>query len=81
MQMTIKAKLDTTGRVTIPKFFRDELWMEENEPLEVKLTPGGVFIRSEKPKCMFCGEATKNEYKGRPVCIDCIRNMYAEKSL
>ena len=40
----IKRKVDSIGRIVVPKEFRDELGIENGEPLEIFLTNKGILL-------------------------------------
>lgn len=73
----IVKKLDSLGRLTIPRELREVLGLERND--SVKFVPYGttVVIRRHTPAiCIFCGSIEGMiVYKGKSICSECIMDL------
>ncbi|MBE6701788.1 MAG: AbrB/MazE/SpoVT family DNA-binding domain-containing protein [Ruminococcaceae bacterium] len=69
-----KAKLDTQGRIVIPKPFRAELNIVEGAPLMITCEGGAVIVRPDKSTCALCGSHMKSDNKMR-LCDKCIKDV------
>lgn len=68
-----KAKLDTQGRIVIPKPFCKELNITEGSPLIITLESGAVTIRPDHSICKLCGSPMESE-KSLQLCNKCIED-------
>lgn len=72
----IVRRIDSLGRVVIPKELRKAYNIDENDPLEIFTDNDGIIIRKydRNKKCVFCGENDVNqllEHKSVAVCKVC----------
>ena len=72
-------KLDTLGRISLPKKVVRDLKIERNSAMDISIE--GDTIRLEKyfPQCTLCGN-TENikQFKGRNICAECIEEASAK---
>lgn len=72
-------KIDTLGRIIIPKPVRRTYGLEPNDELEIFTEENAIVLTKHCPTCTFCGEANDLvKYKGKNVCKNC-REELADK--
>jgi len=72
----IVRKVDELGRIVLPIELRRTLDIAERDELEIYLDDDKVVLRKYEPSCIFCGSPRELvAYRGRNVCMDCIRKM------
>lgn len=66
-------KIDSLGRVVIPKRIRIRLDIKPGEALEVYTDDEGIMLRKYIQKCIFCGNEEKLSKKdGKCICAECV---------
>lgn len=71
-------KLDSLGRIVLPKSLRKELSINEGDDIEMYVDEdGNVVLDKYVPRCVFCDAAksTVIEFKGKTICQDCLTDM------
>lgn len=69
-------KIDELGRIVIPIELRKILDIQEKDSLGISLTENGIFIKKEKPTCVFCNSDTElQSFYGKNICKTCIKNL------
>lgn len=69
-------KIDELGRVVIPVELRKFLDIKERDSLEISLNEGNIFIKKERPSCIFCNSNVDlKNYCGKNICKNCIKNL------
>lgn len=74
-------KLDSLGRICIPKNFRDYLGLVEGENDEVSVEffvrEDQIILKKYEPvlSCVFCGDVTEGKFKGLRVCGGCLEEI------
>lgn len=68
----IQSTMDSKGRITIPRIFREELKMEDGGSVDVSLNLGSLVIKPSQPRCVFCNSITTNTLLNRYVCPECV---------
>ena len=71
-------KLDSLGRIVLPKSLRKELNIHEGDDIEMYVDEdGNVVLDKYVPRCVFCDEAREEmtNFKGKIICCDCLKNM------
>lgn len=69
-------KIDELGRIVIPIELRKLLDIQERDSLGISLTENGIFIKKEKPSCVFCNSDTElQSFYGKNICKNCIKNL------
>lgn len=72
----IVRKVDEQGRVVLPIELRRTLDLGERDELEIYMEDDKVVLRKYEPACIFCASSFGLvTYRGKNVCMDCIRNM------
>ena len=67
-------KIDTYGRIVVPKEIRDMLNFEEESDIEMLIDQGNKRLILEKYHrgCIFCGEIENTKkFKDKVICEDC----------
>ena len=68
----IQSKMDDKGRITIPRYLREELDLEDGGSVDITLNLGSLVIKPSQPRCVFCNKITTNKLLTRYVCPDCV---------
>ncbi len=68
----ITRKLDETGRIVLPKAFREVLGIKRKDDVEISLDDGCITLKKPQKTCSFCGGADVIIFKGKPLCKKCI---------
>jgi transcriptional pleiotropic regulator of transition state genes len=71
-------KLDSLGRIVLPKSLRRQLNIKEGDSIEMFVDDqGNVVLDKYIPRCTFCENSSENmaEYKGKTICRDCLNIM------
>lgn len=72
----IVRKVDELGRIVLPIELRRTLDIAVRDELEIYLDDDKVILKKYEPSCIFCSSPRNLvSYRGRNVCMDCIRNM------
>lgn len=72
----IVRKIDSIGRIVMPKEARTMLGMSELEPVEMYVDNDGLVIKKYQPQCIFCDSFEEVvDYKGSRVCKACLRKL------
>lgn len=69
----ITRRIDSLGRLGIPKEIRDTFGWEEKTQLEIFTDAGDVVVvKRYQPGCQFCGEVDDTkEFHGKLICSKC----------
>jgi len=68
-------KLDSLGRIVLPKSLRRQLNIKVGDDIEMFVDEdGNVVLDKYLPRCIFCENVSDNlvEYKGKVICRDCL---------
>lgn len=71
-------KLDSLGRIVLPKSLRKELSISEGDDIEMYVdNDGNVVLDKFTPRCVFCDTVKTDtiDFKGKVVCSDCLKDM------
>ncbi|KEH91653.1 AbrB family transcriptional regulator (plasmid) [Clostridium botulinum C/D str. BKT12695] len=70
-------KVDSLGRVVLPKELRRTLDIVEDETsMEIFVKGEDVILRKHQPACVFCGEASEViQHKGKNICKSCLKEL------
>ena len=72
----IVRKVDELGRIVLPSELRRTLDIAVRDELEIYLDDDKVVLKKYEPSCIFCASPRNLvSYRGRNVCMECIRNM------
>lgn len=72
----IVRKIDTLGRIVLPKETRRIFDIESGTPLEIFVEDDAIILKKYVPTCIFCGTAKNiTNFKGKRVCENCIDTL------
>ncbi|AUM88319.1 AbrB/MazE/SpoVT family DNA-binding domain-containing protein [Clostridium botulinum] len=73
----IVRKIDSLGRIVLPKELRKALNIKDNEtPLEIYTEGEEIILKKYEPACIFCGEAKEViNFKGKNICKICLKEL------
>lgn len=72
----IVRKVDELGRIVLPIELRRTLDIAVRDELEIYLDDDKVVLKKYEPSCVFCASSRNLvSYRGRNVCMECIRHM------
>lgn len=73
----IVRKIDSLGRIVLPKELRKALNIKDNEtPLEIYTEGEQIILKKYAPACIFCGEASEViNFKGKNICKSCLKEL------
>lgn len=72
----IVRKVDELGRIVLPMEIRRIMGIAERDALVISMNENEIVIRKHEPICLFCGSnRSLREFRGKTVCVDCIRDM------
>ena len=75
----IVRKVDELGRIVLPIELRRTMDINEKDPLEIFVDDSCIVLKKYEPACIFCKNARDIiNYKGRNICVDCIRELKGE---
>ena len=67
-------RIDSLGRLCIPKSVRDSLNFQEYTPIEIYIENGKIILENYKNACSFCGTINAEEFiefKSHLICGQC----------
>jgi transcriptional pleiotropic regulator of transition state genes len=71
--------IDELGRIVIPIEIRKSFGLREKDPLEISVKDETILLSKPRTVCVFCGrDEPLEEYRGRPICRVCIRELAAQ---
>lgn len=73
----ITRKVDSLGRVVIPKELRNKLYIEDDiDSFEIFVDDDAIILKKYQPSCCLCGEfdGIKN-YKNKFFCQNCLNEL------
>ncbi|NLN65524.1 MAG: AbrB/MazE/SpoVT family DNA-binding domain-containing protein [Clostridiaceae bacterium] len=71
-------KLDSLGRIVLPKSLRRQLNIKEGDNIEMFVDDhGNVVLDKYIPRCTFCEGIDEEmvEYKGKIICRNCLNSL------
>jgi transcriptional pleiotropic regulator of transition state genes len=69
-------KLDTLGRIVLPKSLRKRYQMNEGDPIEILVRGDHIIMERYHPKCIFCYSVEDvAPFKEKYVCSDCAKDL------
>lgn len=75
MATTKTTRMDAQGRVILPPHIRKELNLNAGQLVAVSLEGDTITIKLAEERCVFCGEATKDQHTIGPqkkrICRSC----------
>lgn len=73
----IVRSVDHLGRICIPIELRRLMSITETDPMEIFIHDDQIILRKYQPGCIFCGNMTIKQYKGKLICRDCSMEVSA----
>ena len=73
----ITRKVDSLGRVVIPKELRNSLGIEDDRDcFEIFVDDDSIILKKYQPSCCICGgfDGITN-YKGKLFCLNCLDEL------
>lgn len=72
-RLGITRRIDSLGRVRIPKSFRESLGVKSGDSLSVFVENHRLVIEVKERSCVFCGSKKGRGYqfRGQRVCSSC----------
>lgn len=78
----IVRKVDTLGRIVIPKEIRNKLGIDYNTSIEIYVDGDYIVLTKYEKKCIICGKSENIvSYKDKTICNSCIeliKGLYNE---
>ena len=72
----IVRKLDSLGRIVIPKEVRKVMSINEGDPLEIFKENNEILLRKYRRGCIFCGsDKSVIEFKEMLICSECKKDL------
>lgn len=72
----IVRRVDSLGRIVVPKELRRILHMDSNQSVEIYLEDEAIVLQRYNPGCVFCGsDDVVSEIHGELVCRDCVQAL------
>jgi AbrB family transcriptional regulator, transcriptional pleiotropic regulator of transition state genes len=71
MDRTFTRRVDSLGRVVIPKPIRDGWELEVGHVLCFHVWGERLVLARQKRECATCGSETQSEFRDRPFCDKC----------
>ena len=66
------------GSVVIPAEIRRIMGINQKNPIEIYIVDDNIILKKVEPECTFCGsENSLHSFKGKKVCLGCIKKIYA----
>ena len=75
-------KIDSLGRICIPKSVRDRLEFNEFTPVEILYGEDKLILKKYQPGCNFCGNINEKKYTkflGKLICSNCLEEIKSSK--
>ncbi len=67
-------RIDSLGRVVVPKGYRIMLGLKPGDPLDIQIDGGKLTMRPHKSSCTFCGsQKVSSAYMGKGLCAECLK--------
>lgn len=72
----ITRKLDSLGRIVIPKELRTVLSLEDREAVEIFTEGDMIILKKYEPGCMMCGTMDNlKSLQGKQLCSECLKKF------
>lgn len=70
-------KIDTAGRIVLPKSIRKTFDLKDDiDAVEISVEGDSIILKKYTPACMFCGgDEGLVEYMGHRICSKCVREL------
>ena len=70
--------LDSLGRITLPKQFRDKHGLDMFSKVEIEDVGDSIIIKKYDKSCIFCNSRETGElvdYEGKSICVSCLNKI------
>lgn len=71
MKRQIIRQIDETGRIVLPKPFRELIGVGLKDDVVISCENDSIIIRRTDNACAFCGKEAKEKFGTTPVCTEC----------
>lgn len=71
-------QIDETGRIVVPKPFREILGVKLKDNLVMSLGENEIILRKAGTECSLCGGEGSFEYRGILLCKNCADDIAAK---
>lgn len=72
----IVRKLDTLGRIVVPKELRRMFDIENEDSVEIFVEGDTIVLKKYAPTCFFCkNENIADIFKGKNICRECLDEL------
>lgn len=75
MEKQIIRQIDETGRLVLPKPFREMLGLKLRDKAVITLEGNAIVVRNCSDSCVFCGKGDALDFDGTPICADCAKKI------
>lgn len=75
MRKQIIRQVDETGRIVLPKPFREMLGLEIKDEVILTLNNDAIVVRKFSNTCAFCGEEHTIDFGGTLICNSCAKRI------
>ena len=75
MRKQIIRQVDETGRIVLPKPFREMLGLEIKDDVIITLNNDAIVLRKFSNTCAFCGAEHTINFNGTLICADCAKKI------
>lgn len=73
-------KIDSLGRVVIPKELRRSMGIKESDELEIEAVPAGILLSPRKAVCASCGSTRGLTTLGQlSICKFCLNQLLRQR--
>ncbi len=75
----IVRRIDSLGRVVLPRELRRSMGIDEKDALEIFVDGNYIILKKYELSCVFCGSTSDiNPFKEKMVCKDCSTAVYSK---
>ncbi len=75
MRKQIIRQIDETGRIVLPKPFREMLGLSIKDDVIMTADSDSIIIRKFNAGCEFCGNDHTFKFNGILICEDCAKKI------
>ena len=75
MRRQIVRQIDETGRIVLPKPFREMLGLSLKDDVIISMEHDAIIVRKYTETCAFCGQKQAFKYCGTPICKSCAEKI------
>ncbi len=75
MRKQIIRQIDETGRIVLPKPFREMLGLEIKDEVILSVNEDAIVLRKFSGSCTFCGKEHSISFGGALICNECAKEI------